>query len=119
MIGIVQILELETVLGAFLAGMILSTYFHYQKGLSEKLNDFGFGFFIPLFFIYVGSTLDLKLIIIINSTIKPSIKNLIMGPITGSELRKFHSIEATVTHKAYNGKGGLGGHLLFKRQTTK
>lgn len=63
MIGIVQILELETVLGAFLAGMILSTYFHYQKGLSEKLNDFGFGFFIPLFFIYVGSTLDLKLII--------------------------------------------------------
>ncbi|MDE5602900.1 MAG: cation:proton antiporter, partial [Helicobacter sp.] len=63
MIGIVQILELETVLGAFLAGMILSTYFHHQKGLSEKLNDFGFGFFIPLFFIYVGSTLDLKLIL--------------------------------------------------------
>ncbi|WP_104721667.1 cation:proton antiporter [Helicobacter mesocricetorum] len=63
MIGIVQILELETVLGAFLAGMILATYFRHQKGLSKKLNDFGFGFFIPLFFIYVGSTLDLKLII--------------------------------------------------------
>lgn len=62
MIGIAQLLGLEKVLGAFLAGMILATYFHYQKGLAEKLNDFGFGFFIPLFFIYVGSTLDLNLI---------------------------------------------------------
>ena len=63
LIGITQILGLESVLGAFLAGMILATYFHYQKGLAEKLNEFGFGFFIPLFFIYVGSTLDLNLIV--------------------------------------------------------
>lgn len=61
LIGITQILGLESVLGAFLAGMILATYFHHQKGLAEKLNEFGFGFFIPLFFIYVGSTLDLDL----------------------------------------------------------
>lgn len=63
LIGITQILGLESVLGAFLAGMILATYFHHQKGLPEKLNEFGFGFFIPLFFIYVGSTLDLNLIL--------------------------------------------------------
>ena len=50
-------------LGAFLAGMILATYFHHQKDLVTKLNDFGFGFFIPLFFIYVGTTLDLNLIL--------------------------------------------------------
>lgn len=63
MIGIVTLLGLESVLGAFLAGMILATYFHYHSQLAEKLNDFGFGFFIPLFFIYVGSTLDLELIV--------------------------------------------------------
>jgi len=63
LIGITQILGLERVLGAFLAGMILATYFHHHKGLAEKLNDFGFGFFIPLFFIFVGSTLDLNLIL--------------------------------------------------------
>lgn len=62
MIGIAQILDLERVLGAFLAGMILATYFHHQKGLAEKLNEIGFGFFVPLFFVYVGSTLDLDLI---------------------------------------------------------
>lgn len=62
LIGISQILGLERVLGAFLAGMILATYFHHHKGLIDKLNDFGFGFFIPLFFIFVGSTLDLNLI---------------------------------------------------------
>ena len=63
LIGITQILGLENVLGAFLAGMILATYFHHQKDLVAKLNDFGFGFFIPLFFIYVGTTLDLNLIL--------------------------------------------------------
>lgn len=63
LIGITQVLGLERVLGAFLAGMILATYFHHQKGLTEKLNDFGFGFFIPLFFVFIGSTLDLNLMI--------------------------------------------------------
>ncbi|MBX7491119.1 cation:proton antiporter [Helicobacter turcicus] len=63
LIGITQILGLESVLGAFLAGMILATYFHHQKGLADKLNAFGFGFFIPLFFVYVGSTLDLNLML--------------------------------------------------------
>ena len=62
MIGIAHLLNLENVLGAFLAGMILATYFHYKEGLANKLNEFGFGFFIPLFFVYVGSTLDLNLI---------------------------------------------------------
>ena len=33
LIGITQILGLENVLGAFLAGMILATYFHHQKDL--------------------------------------------------------------------------------------
>ena len=62
MIGISHLLNLESVLGAFLAGMILATYFQHKTDLVEKLNDFGFGFFVPLFFIYVGSTLDLGLI---------------------------------------------------------
>ncbi len=62
-IGITHFLGLESVLGAFLAGMILATYFHHQRGLTEKLNEFGFGFFVPLFFVYVGSTLDLNLIL--------------------------------------------------------
>ncbi|MGP1451120.1 MAG: cation:proton antiporter [Wolinella sp.] len=62
MIGIVLYLELDVVLGAFLAGMFLATFFQYKRDLPEKLHEFGFGFFVPLFFIYVGSTLDLSII---------------------------------------------------------
>lgn len=61
-----------------------------------------------------------KLIIIINNKTKPSIKNLIMGPITGSELRKLHSMETTLTYKAHNGEGGSGVNLcLNDRQLNK
>ncbi len=63
MIGIVLYLELDVVLGAFLAGMFLATFFQYKKELPKKLHEFGFGFLVPLFFLYVGSTLDLRIII--------------------------------------------------------
>ncbi|PAF43948.1 cation:proton antiporter [Helicobacter sp. 11S02596-1] len=62
LIVIVMWLHLEIVLGAFLAGMIVATFFPYKHELVHKLNDIGFGFFVPLFFIHVGSTLDLSLV---------------------------------------------------------
>lgn len=37
-------------------------FFPHKSELIHKLNDVGFGFFVPLFFIHVGSTLDLKLV---------------------------------------------------------
>ena len=43
--------------------MIVAIFFSYKHELVHKLNDVGFGFFVPLFFIYVGSTLDLRLLI--------------------------------------------------------
>ena len=52
-------IHLEKVLGAFIAGVILSTYFKYKHTLPQKLNDMGFGFFVPFFFVYVGTTIDI------------------------------------------------------------
>ncbi|WP_121021264.1 cation:proton antiporter [Helicobacter vulpis] len=63
LVVIVGWLKLELVLGAFLAGTIVSTFFPHKHELFNKLNDVGFGFFVPLFFVHVGSTLDLKLVI--------------------------------------------------------
>ncbi|MDR3347576.1 MAG: cation:proton antiporter, partial [Helicobacteraceae bacterium] len=51
--------DLELVLGAFMAGMFISNFFEHKTYLSNKLGSFGFGFLVPIFFIYVGSTLDL------------------------------------------------------------
>lgn len=58
MIMIVSLLDIEVALGAFISGVIISNFFKAHKALHSKLNDIGFGFLIPLFFIYIGSTLD-------------------------------------------------------------
>lgn len=57
---IVFSLKLEVALGAFITGMIIATFFSTHHKLHEKLNHIGFGLFIPLFFVHVGTTLDLK-----------------------------------------------------------
>lgn len=60
MIGMMLYLKIDVVLGAFLAGVLISTYFKHKTELPEKLSSFGFGFLVPIFFIHVGSTLDLN-----------------------------------------------------------
>lgn len=62
MILIVSVLKIDATLGAFVSGMVISSFFKTNKELHHKLNNFGFGFLIPLFFIYVGSTLDFSTI---------------------------------------------------------
>lgn len=62
-VALVLFLNLEAALGAFLAGNIVAIFFSYKHELVSKLNEIGFGFFVPLFFVYVGSTLDFGLIL--------------------------------------------------------
>ena len=57
---LMMFLDIKAVLGAFLAGSIISTFFKHKAALPEHLNHFGFGFLVPFFFVYIGSTLDLK-----------------------------------------------------------
>lgn len=60
MIALVLWLGIDMVLGAFFAGIFLSSFFREKKNLHNKLHSLCFGFFAPIFFIYVGSTLELK-----------------------------------------------------------
>lgn len=62
MITIVSLLNIEVALGAFISGVIISNFFKAHKSLHTRLNDIGFGFLIPIFFIYIGSTLDFAMI---------------------------------------------------------
>jgi Kef-type K+ transport system membrane component KefB len=57
-------LRIDMVLGAFFAGIFLSTFFRHKNELYDKLFSLCFGFFAPIFFIYVGSTLELKTLFI-------------------------------------------------------
>ncbi|CAA6813561.1 MAG: NA+/H+ antiporter (napA), putative [uncultured Sulfurovum sp.] len=64
MVSIMLKLHLEVAFGAFIAGVFISTFFHHKKELEENISSFGFGFLVPIFFIYVGASLELKAIFI-------------------------------------------------------
>jgi Kef-type K+ transport system membrane component KefB len=60
LIAIMLALKLEVALGAFIAGVAISAFFHHEKKLEEKMSSLGFGFLVPLFFIHVGASFDVS-----------------------------------------------------------
>ena len=64
MIAIMKQLHLELAFGAFIAGLFISTFFHYKHELEEKMSSFGFGFLVPIFFVHVGASFGLENIFI-------------------------------------------------------
>ncbi len=60
MIAVMLVLHLDVVLGAFVVGVFLTTFFDHNHNLEHKLAPFGFGFLITIFFVHVGSSIDLK-----------------------------------------------------------
>lgn len=60
MIAAMIYLQLEVAFGAFIAGTFITTFFEHNKSLPTKLEHFGFGWLVPIFFIYVGSSFELE-----------------------------------------------------------
>lgn len=59
-VGLSILLDLETILGAFLAGTVFGLVFRNRGRLEQKLKGFSYGFLIPIFFIHVGIRFDLQ-----------------------------------------------------------
>jgi len=59
LIGVMLYLDLELAFGAFIAGIFIPTFFEHKHDLPEKLSSYGFGFLVPIFFIYIGTTFHL------------------------------------------------------------
>jgi Kef-type K+ transport system membrane component KefB/Trk K+ transport system NAD-binding subunit len=53
----------ETILGAFLAGVIISFSSGKGSGLRLQLDAIGYGFLIPIFFVMVGATFNLSALV--------------------------------------------------------
>ncbi|AQW86391.1 Na+/H+ exchanger family protein [Campylobacter pinnipediorum subsp. caledonicus] len=64
MIALMIYLKLEIAFGVFIAGMFIATFFDHKKDLPHKLGSFGFGFLVPIFFVYIGTTLKLNNLLI-------------------------------------------------------
>ena len=52
-------LGFHSIVGAFIAGLIISEVLPKTALAKEKLQSFGYGFFIPLFFIFTGAKVNL------------------------------------------------------------
>ena len=59
-VALASLLGVEAILGAFLAGALFSFVFREKGILETKLSSIGFGFFVPIFFIQVGTEFDLS-----------------------------------------------------------
>ena len=53
-VGLSIALDVEPILGAFLAGSVFAIVFRSRGVLEQQLNGFSYGFLIPIFFINVG-----------------------------------------------------------------
>jgi Kef-type K+ transport system membrane component KefB len=69
MIALMLYLHLEIALGTFIAGVFIATFFKYNKELPHKLEHFGFGWLVPIFFIWIGTSFELKALLIDNLVI--------------------------------------------------
>lgn len=60
-LALAQSVGVEAILGAFVAGLLLSILTgHHREEISHKLDALGFGFLIPVFFVMVGIEFDLR-----------------------------------------------------------
>lgn len=59
-IGLMMYLDLELAFGAFIAGMFIPTFFEHKYSLPKKLESYGFGFLVPIFFVHVGTSFHLS-----------------------------------------------------------
>lgn len=58
LVGLAETIGAENILGAFLAGVLVSLLSP-NPNMVQKLDSFGYGFLIPIFFVMVGVNLDL------------------------------------------------------------
>jgi len=65
-IAVMLYLHLEVALGAFIAGVFIATFFEHNKELPSKLEHFGFGWLVPIFFVWVGTSFDLNALLLPN-----------------------------------------------------
>lgn len=53
-VAFAAVFQIESVVGAFVGGMMFALVFAGREGVLDKLGGVGYGFFIPIFFISVG-----------------------------------------------------------------
>ena len=107
--AVAETLGLETILGAFMAGAVLTLVDRDQAmshpDFRRKLEAMGFGLFIPVFFVTSGIRYDLQALLA-----KPS--NLLMVPLFLAALLAVRGIPALLYRRAIDGRQTLVAALM-------
>ena len=107
--AVAEKLGLETILGAFMAGAVLTLVDRDQTmthpDFRRKLEAMGFGLFIPVFFVTSGIRYDLQALLA-----KPS--NLLMVPLFLAALLAVRGIPALLYRRAIDGRQTLVAALM-------
>jgi len=61
-VGLSMALDVEPILGAFLAGSVFAIVFRSRGNLERQLSGFSYGFLIPIFFINVGLRFEIHIL---------------------------------------------------------
>jgi Kef-type K+ transport system membrane component KefB len=100
---------LEVVLGAFLAGAMVSLldreHALRETGLTEKLEGIGFGVFIPIFFVVSGANLDL-------SSLFSSLDTVVLVPLTVVALLVVRGLPALIYRRFVPEREAFSAGLL-------
>ena len=62
-VGLSMALDVEPILGSFLAGTLFAMVFRNRGSLEHQLNGFSYGFLIPIFFINIGIRFELAVLL--------------------------------------------------------
>lgn len=95
----------ENILGAFLAGVLVSLLAP-SPDIRQKLDSFGYGFFIPIFFVMVGVNLDIW-------SLLSDRKTLLLIPLLFVALVISKLIPVLVLKKWYDWKTVIGAGFLL------
>ena len=78
LVGVMLYLDLELAFGAFIAGIFIPTFFEHKHHLPEKLASYGFGFLVPIFFVYIGTSFNLEALFMEGLVAKALLITLVM-----------------------------------------
>lgn len=106
-IALAEFLGIEVILGAFLGGAIIALLSPEEGSeLRSKMDAFGYGFFIPIFFIHVGTQLDLR-------ALSESPTALLLVPVLIVAAFLVKMLPALLYRLRYDWRKTLGGGLLM------
>ncbi|MDD5307367.1 MAG: cation:proton antiporter [Deltaproteobacteria bacterium] len=62
-VALASLMDVEAILGSFVAGALFAFVFREKEVLQAKMSSIGFGFFVPIFFIWVGGQFNLRAVL--------------------------------------------------------